>query len=219
MNSQRWVLSAVIALGVVASKDAAAQNYYAGVEVGNEHVSFNPNYSFVSGATNRSFDNEASGTGVGVLAGYRWKVAPDFSISLQGRLSTSNADWKLDLAEPASLKYAIPVTAAVSLLPTFKVSEKISLFAEGGIAMGEIEERKSAVSTSRYDVKEWQPGVVAGAGMSIAVDDQWSVHIEYRRTWYNELSYDSHLANGTHVETIRDKPIQSMLRIGLIREF
>ena len=220
MNSQRWLLSAVIALGVVVSNDARAQNYYLGIEVGNEHVSFNPDYSFVSGAANRSFDNEASGTGVGVLAGYHWKVAPNFSISLQGRLSTSNADWKLDLAEPASLEYAIPMTAAVSLLPTFQASEKISLFAEAGIAMGKIQERKSAVSTSRYDAQEWLPGVVAGAGMNIAMDEQWSVRIGYRRAWYNKLTYDSHLCQrNTCGDDSRQPDLQSMLSIGLIREF
>lgn len=79
---------------------------------------------------------------------------------------------------------AIPVNVAVSLLPTFQVSEKIALFAEAGLALGKIQERKPAVTTSMYDVRKWQSGYVSGAGMSFAVDDQWSARIGYRRTWY-----------------------------------
>jgi len=218
-NGQRWMPGAVIALCLAASNGAAAQGYYVGAEIGSEHVSFQPLYRFANGAPNLSFDDQVYGSGVGVLAGYRWKAAPDFSIALQGRLSASDAAWKLELPEPASLKYAIPVNVAVSLLPTFQVSEKIALFAEAGLALGKIQERKSAVTTSMYDVQKWQSGYVSGAGMSFAVDGQWSARIGYRRTWYKELSYDTHLANGTKVEMVSSKAVQSMTSIGLIREF
>ncbi len=50
------------------------------------------------------------------------------------------------------------------------------------------------------------------------MDDQWSIRIGYRPTWYREFSYDTHLANGTQVETVSAKKVQGMTTIGLIRE-
>ncbi len=218
-NTQRWMLCTVAALCLVAGNGMAAESYYVGVEIASEHLSFGPDISFVNGRPDRSFDDQAYGSSVGVLAGYRWKAGPDFSIALQGRLSTGDTAWKQELPEPASFKYAVPVNAAVSLLPTFHASENLALFAEVGLAMGKIQERKSAVVTSQYDVEKWQPGGVAGAGMSVAVADQWSVRIGYRRTWYQELRYNTYLADGTQVETNSSKPVQSMWNLGLIREF
>ena len=218
-NTQCWMLGTVAALGLVAWNSSAAESYYVGAEIASEHLSFGPDISFVDGRPNRSFDDQAYGSSVGVLAGYRWKARPDFSIALQGRLSASDAAWKQELLEPASFKYAVPVNTAVSLLPTFQASENLALFAEVGLAMGKIQERKSAVTTSTYDVQKWQPGGVAGAGMSVAVADRWSVRIGYRRTWYKELRYNTYLANGTQVETNSSKPVQSTWNIGLIREF
>lgn len=219
VNTRRWMLGTVAALGFVASGNSAADSYYVGAEIASEHLSFGPDISFVNGRPNRSFDDQAYGSSVGVLAGYRWKARPDFSLALQGRLSAGDAAWKQELPEPASFKYSVPVNVAVSLVPTFQASEQLALFAEAGLAMGKIQERKSAVTTSMYDVQKWQPGAIAGAGMSFAVADQWSVRIGYRRTWYKELKYNTYLANGTQVESVSSKPVQSMWNIGLIREF
>ncbi len=221
VNSQYWILGAVTAvgMGLLASNGMAAQGYYVGAEIGREHVLYQPEYSFVNGTPNESYDNKADGLGGGLLAGYLWQTGTAFSIAVQGRLSAGDAVWELDIPEPASFRYAIPVNGALSLLPTFQVSKRVALFVEVGVALGKIEERKSATATSMYDVGEWQPGGIAGAGVSFAVDDRWSVRIGYRRTWYKEFSYDTHLANGVRVETVSDQPVQGLTSIGLIREF
>ena len=221
VKSLCWILGAatLTGMGWPASNGMAAQGYYMGAEIGSEHVSYQPEYSFMNGTPNESYDNKADGLGGGVLAGYLWQTGTAFSIALQGRLSAADAVWELDIPEPASLRYAIPVNAALSLLPTFHVSKRVAFFVEVGVALGKIEERKSATTTSMYDVDEWQSGGIAGAGMNFAVDDRWSVRIGYRRTWYQEFSYDTHLADGAQVETVSDQPVQSMTSIGLIREF
>jgi hypothetical protein len=38
-------------------------------------VQLQPEYNFVSGAPNRTFDNQANGTAVGLLAGHHWLTA------------------------------------------------------------------------------------------------------------------------------------------------
>lgn len=221
MNKQYWLLAAVTTMGLGLSPTigAAASGGYLGAEVGYERVLYQPEYRFVSGAANRTFDDKADGLGGGVLAGYRWQTAEKFSIAMQGRLSASDAVWELDLPEPASFRYAIAVNAALSVLPVYHISPRVALYAEAGVALGKIEERKSAAVTSRYDVDEWQPGLIAGAGMSLAVSDHWSVRLGYRRTWYKEFRYDTHLANGTKVEEVNAKTVQSLSSIALIREF
>ncbi len=155
MNKQCWLFGAVPAmgLGLLPANDAVAKGGYLGAEVGQERVLYQPEYSFVSGAANLSFDNTAGGWGSWVLAGYRWQTGEDLAIVLQGCLSAGNAVWTIDQPEPASFCYAIPVNAALSLLPTLRLSPRVALFAEAGIALGKIEERKSATATSRYDVE------------------------------------------------------------------
>jgi opacity protein-like surface antigen len=218
-NNQRWIFVAASVLSIAASNVLAAEAYYLGAEIASDRLAFQPKYNFASGAPAETYDNKASGMNAGVLAGYRWTLSPDFSIALQGRLAGSDAKWQLETAEPASLKYSIPVNAAVSLIPTFQVSKNLSLFAEGGLALGRVQLQKSAISASMYDVQEWLTGGIAGAGVSYALDERLSVQLGYRRTWYNEVKYDTHLANGSLVETVRDKPVQSQWSIGLIRAF
>lgn len=218
-ETRRWILGAMAILCLVAWNVSIAENYYVGAEVGGEYVAFDPEVGFVSGRANVSFDDRAYGSSIGVVAGHRWKVRSDLSLAMQGRFSASDTVWKSELPEPASFEYAVPVNAAVSFLPTFHAWEKLALFAELGLAWGKIQERKSAVVTSRYDVEQWQQGGIAGAGISAALGDQWFIRIGYRRTWYKELKYDTHLADGTHVETNSSKPVQSIGSLGVIREF
>lgn len=92
----------------------------------------------------------------------------------------------------------------------------------GSVAVLGLVASSSSAAENYYagaEIAEWQPGGVAGAGTSIAVADQWSVRIGYRRTWYKELRYNTFLADGTQVETNSSKLVQSMWNLGLIREF
>ena len=213
-----WVVSVVAVLGAAASQGVAAQ-YYLGAEAGREHLSFKPEYRFVSGAPNRSFDNQADGTVGGVIGGYHWQSAPDFSLDVQGRVSVSNTAWKAELPEPASLRYDLPLAMSVSLQPAFHLSNGFSVFAETGVALGKIHERKTAVTTSMYDVVKWRPGFVAGFGMRLALDARWSLHAGYRRTWYRDHTFNTYRANGTQVETVTSRVVQSTMTMGLVRAF
>lgn len=207
-------------VGAVASPGVAAQ-YYLGAEAGHEHLSFRPEYRYLNGAPSDRYDNRASGSIAGVLGGYRWKTAKDVSLDVQGRLSVSNSEWTLALPEPAKFRYDLPVNMAVSLLPAYRLSEHFAVFAEAGLALGKIRERKSTTDAARsaYDVSRWRPGVVAGLGMSVTLDEQWSLRVGYRRTWYRNHDFDTRRTDGTRVETVTSRVVHSTTTIGLIREF
>lgn len=219
-NCWKWIVGIPALLGALASQGAAAQ-YYLGIEAGSGHLSFKPEYRFVSGAPNQTFDNQADGSVVGMIGGYHLKTAKDYSLDVQGRLSVSDNAWKLSLPEPASLRYDLPLNMAVSLLPVYRLSENFAVFAEAGLALGKIRERKSTsnVTRSSYDEDKWRPGVVAGLGMSLALDDRLTLRAGYRRTWYQDHEFDTHTANGTQVEAVTSRVLQSTTTIGLIREF
>lgn len=219
-NCRKWIGGIAALMSGLASQGVAAQ-YYLGVEAGREHLSFKPEYRFVSGAPNQTFDNRAAGSMAGVVGGYHWKTAKDFSLDVQGRLSVSNADWQLALPEPSSLRYDLPVNVAISLLPAFRVSEKITVLAEAGLALGKIRERKitTNVAMSGYDEDKWRPGIVAGFGVSLALDDRWSLRAGYRRTWYKDHDFNTYRANGSQVEAVTSRVVQSTTTIGVIREF
>ncbi|MFA5626444.1 MAG: outer membrane beta-barrel protein [Thiohalomonadaceae bacterium] len=219
LNYRRWICGVVTALGMVASQGVAAR-YYLGVEAGHEHLSSRPEYSFVSGKPNQTFDNQAHGSSIGVIGGYHWKTTKDFSLDVQGRLSVSDTTWKMTLPEPASFRYDIPVNVAISLLPSFHFTKNFAAFAEAGLALGKIRERKSTVTTSQYNIEKWRPGIVVGLGMSLALDERWSMRAGYRHTWYKNHDFNTYSAvNGMQVESVTSRVKQSMTTIGLIREF
>lgn len=220
LNYQKCMGAVVAVVGVLASQGVAAQ-YYLGVEAGHEHLDFEPKYRFVNGTPNESFENHANGAALGLLGGYHLLSTKDYALAVQGRLSVSNADWKLRLDEPASLRYDLPMNVAVSLLPTFRLSEKFSVFAEVGLALGKIREHKSTgnVNSSSYHEDKWRPGMVAGLGLSFALDERWSVRAGYRRTWYKDHDFNTYRANGTQVERVTSRVEQSSTTLALIRAF
>ena len=75
----------------------------------------------------------------------------------------------------------------ILLLSVFRLSEKFSVFAEAELALGIIRERKSInnVTLSSYDENKWRPGFVAGLGMTLTLDERWSLRDGYRQTWHN----------------------------------
>ena len=225
MLQGKWgKLAFLMCLSMLASQEVTAQSspqssFYAGVEIGHANLSFKPHYRFVNGAPDVTFDNQADGSMGGILAGYHWKSGKDYSLDLEGLLSASNASWQMALPEPASFRYDVPMNLSVSLLPSFHLTDKFAVFAQAGLALGRIRERKSAVSTSMYDVNEWRPGIVAGFGMRLTLDDRWSMRIGYRRTRYQNHEFATYLANGSQVEAVTSRVEQSATTLSLVKEF
>ena len=146
------------------------------------------------------------------LSSFRWNHCPGCA-GIRVQLGPEFA--------PSSLRYDLPVNVAISLLPAFRVSDKFTVFAEAGLALGKIRERKvtTNVAMSGYDEDKWRPGIVTGFGVSLALDDRWSLRAGYRRTWYKDHDFNTYRANGTQVEAVTSRVVQSTTIIGLIRKF
>lgn len=205
--------------GAIISQPVAAQSYV-GVEIGRENISFEPTYQFLIGGGDQSFHNRASGAVGGVVVGYRWKPAQGLSWDLHGRLSGSDNAWRLALPEEsATFRYDLPVSLSFSLAPVWQVSDKVALFAEAGLAIGRIREQKLAPITSRYDVQTWRPGLLAGLGARVALDDRWALRLGYHRIGYRAHDFDTFDATGSQVEAVRSRVTQRETTLAVIRAF
>ena len=113
------------------------------------------------------------------------------------------------------------IAALLGALTSHGAAAQYYLGVEAGLALGKIRERKATtnVTMSGYDEDKWRPGVVAGLGMSLALDERWSLRVGYRRTWYKDHDFDTYRADGTQVEAVTSRVVQSTTTIGLIREF
>lgn len=217
-TSMAWI--AVTAVTAFASPLAMA-NYYVGAEVAREHLLFKTNYSFVNGTPQDVYHNRETDTLTSVLAGYRWVSADRYALSLQGRLSVSDTNWTLSIPEPAAFRYDLPVSGAVSLLPSYRLNNKLTVFVETGLAFGQVRERKTTTNpaSSRYDESSWQPGLVAGFGVSVDLAKSWSVQAGYRRAWYGDIDYPTYDASGTQIETVSSRAVQSATSLAIVHQF
>ena len=214
-----WTLSALVIAGAIVSQPATAQSYV-GIEIGREDISFKPNYQFVNGSADQSFHNRASGAIGGLVVGHRWKPAQGLSWDLHGRLSGSDNAWRLALPEEsATFRYDLPVSLSFSMAPVWQVSDKVALFVEAGVAIGRIRERKQAPITSHYDIRTWRPGLLAGLGAHVALDDRWALRLGYHRIGYRARDFDTFDAAGRQVEAVRSRVTQRETTLALIRAF
>lgn len=212
-------LCITLAGGFLLPLGAAAEGFYGGLEVARERLRFAPEYT-VNGIPDGGFVNRATGRAGSLFAGHRWAMSPTWSLALEARLSVSDTRWRLRIPdEPASLRYDIPYSAGVTVQPTIHVSDRVSLFIEGGLALGRIQERKSGSPDSNYNERSWRPGLALGAGMNVRLGEAWSARFGYREARYREISYSSRDAGGNVVERIRDKPEQSSWYLGVLRSF
>lgn len=217
MNPRHLVTATVCAL---AASQAAAGTSYFGAELSRERLKFKPHYYLLDGTPDGSFTNRARGTGGALFAGHRWSFGPAFSLAVEARLAANDAKWTLRLPdEPATFRFSIPLSAGLVLQPTAHLSDRVSVYAEGGVATAQVRERKSAAATSAFNVSRWRNGTVLGAGVNVQVSEGWSARLGYRESRYAAVRYTARLNDGTPVERIRDRPIQTGWYLGLSRTF
>lgn len=214
------LLHGALAAATLLAGPALADGYYAGVEGARERLRFEPHYYEADGTPDGSFVNRARGRAGALFGGHRWTLSPDFSLAVEARLATSDTRWRLRIPdEPASLRYDIPYSASLTLQPAWHFNERVALFAEAGIALGRIHERKWDSPASTYDERRWRPGAVLGVGLSLRLGDAWSARLGYRETRYRTLRYEGRDGGGNVIERIHDKPRQAAWHLGLMRHF
>lgn len=204
----------------LATGHVAAGTSYFGVELSRERLKFEPHYYLLDGTPDGSFTNRARGTGGALFGGHRWSLGSAFSLAVEARLAANDAKWTLRLPdEPATFRYSVPLSAGLVLQPTAHLSDQVSVYAEGGVAMAQVRERKSAPATSAYNVSRWRNGTILGAGVNVKVGEGWTARLGYRESRYAAVRYTARLSDGTPVERIRDKPVQTGWYLGLARTF
>jgi hypothetical protein len=62
-------------------------------------------------------------------------------------------------------------------------------------------------------------GLPTGVGVGCEFADGWEATLAFRRASYEEFGYKSHLPDGIHWESIRDKPYADTVSVGLSRRW
>jgi len=203
------------------SIEGKAQGWFAGVEGGYIKHEFNPKYTFVGGGS-AEFHDTSDGLELGLVAGYDFAVAERFSLLTQFRGAWNNSEWTLFLpGEPARFKYDNPVTLGLSAQPTFKISDKLGIFAELGILEGKFNEEKRSPSSIRssYDFSDWIFGYTLGGGISYRFTDALECRLGYRKTIYNDFSYAARFPSGSRRSTVRDEPESESFTLSFLYRF
>jgi len=212
-------LCAGLAAGLLTASAAQAEGFYGGFEIARERLRFSPHYYTPSGDPDNRYVNRAHGIAGTLCAGRRWTLSERWSLAGEARLNRSDTRWRERLGEPAALRYDIPYSAEIAVLPTWHATPRVALFLDAGIALGRIRERKADSPLSTYDERHWRAGLMLGAGMEVRLGEAWSVRAGYRRTRYRSMDYSTHDAGGAVVEHVRDRPQQSRWYAGLTRRF
>lgn len=229
LNQNTTLLVSLLLVGLCLSAQAAEENAvsasgnaaYVGLESQAINHTFEPGYRFANGSPNTNYTNNSYGFGLNLLAGYTFDLSDLTSLAVQVHGGGNNLSWDLNLPAPGHIKYEIPYTYGLSLLPSLRVSDKFSLVAEVGFNRGYIRQQKSTVSQTEglYNFTQWTNGYTLGAGVMYDFNQKWHFSLLYHRTAYNKFSYDTHLQNGARAETVRDAPRVSSVGLSVTYSF
>jgi opacity protein-like surface antigen len=228
MNRQTvsWLLvrfPGLVAAGLLVSAGApvrAGEGWFVELGAGHGKQSFEPLYHYVDGGTPDQFKNDDAGFAGSLRLGHQQRLADRFGLGLSAEFIYQGANWTLTLPdEPADFDYEIPYTFSLSLQPDWELTPDWRVFAELGLAYGQVRERKQSPRTSQYDAEEWLTGLVLGAGVSYRLSDQTDLSLSYRQIRYEDLQYRSYWMDGTHAETIEDSPRADLTLLSLRYRF
>ena len=216
----RQLLPALILF--IAADQAQAEGWFGGIETGYIEHKFSPLYSFPSGGADSSFTNNADGFELGLVGGYTFDISERFTIPVQARGTWNDSKWTLYLDnEPAWFSYEIPFTLGLNTQPTFMITDRLGVFVELGVLTGQINEEKNSPSSDRssYDYSEWTLGYDLGGGVSYRFSESLEARLSYRKTWFENFSYEGRLPSGQVRERISDEPESQSLTLSLLFRF
>jgi len=196
--------------------------WYFGMEGGYIQHKFNPHYTPTDGSGSFDFTDRSEGTEMGLVAGYGFGLNERFSLLAQLRGSWNNSEWNYNLlSEPARFKYDNPFNFELSAQPTFKLTNKLGIFATLGIVSGLFNEEKTSGSPTEgdYDARDWLFGHTLGGGISYQITNSLECRLSLRKSFYDELTYRDFLPSGGQKNFISDKPETQTLSLAFIYSF
>jgi len=209
------ILIQVLIMGLmVCTGSAQAGSFYTGAEIGYASHRFKPEYDYTYDRPNSGFVNMAYGSEIGWIGGYRFNLNDQIAAGVQGRFGINTAEWSVDTPSPSQLNYRISPVAVISFQPDIAVTKTLSLMLEAGIGQGLIKEKKDAPSSSRYDFSDWTTGYLAGVGLKYHFVAGVSFFVMYRYMAYDKIDYQTFLPDGTHWETVSDRPSSTTISLG-----
>ena len=211
--------AAALALAPLALAPANAYaQFFAGAEASYAETIFRPEYDYAYDRPSSRFKDTAYGIEADLVGGYRFQLAPAFSLGLAGTLGLSDARWhKHSASSNYDLRYAMPGRAFLSLEPSFHLARQFRIFGEIGAGAGYVEQSKTSDTASRYDESRWLWGYRLGGGIGYEFLPGWECSLAFRHSAYESFGYASHLPDGTHWESIRDKPYANGYAVRLTR--
>ncbi len=193
---------------------AAAQDHawYVGGSVSAQGTRFTPRLTYYDGdeldvGNTDEFVNRATGPQLNLLAGQRFRLGRRFSLAYQGAIGVNWFEWTLSLPdEPAELRYALPFTALLTVVPEVHLGDRVAVFGEFGGGTGRVREIKTSPTSSAYDVRVFRPVVAGGGGLRFTINDRIDAFLQYQHLWYSSLDFDTFTAAGERSERIDDAP-------------
>ncbi len=199
---------------------AGSGSWFLGVDAAYVEQTFRPYYTYASSDSSPDqFYNHSFGQSFGLHGGYRRHLFERMNLALQARMAFNNPEWELETDEPASLKYRIPYTHGLCLVPGFAVCSRVTIFAEAGVGQGCIQQTKESSSTTEYNNTKWAAAYVLGGGIRIAMGLNFELQLSYRQTVFEHYGFDSNLPDGTVAEHIVNDNYSAEWLMGLSRTF
>lgn len=210
-------LVAVVAGSWLAGSPVQAQ-HYTRLDVGYAETTYRAEYDFAYDRPNKTYRNDAYGVEVDVVHGYRFAVSERISLGVAGSIGYTDTRWSKRTAD-YHIVYDIPAQAFVLLEPALELTSRVRVFAELGGGAGYVTEEKTATPAdeSRYDESGAAWAYRLGAGVGCMISEKWEASLAYRHTAYESFCYESHLADGTLWETVKDSPYMDSVVFSLTR--
>lgn len=103
--------------------------------------------------------------------------------------------------------------------PRLVIAEPFSIFLEGGVQWGYIEQQKNGPLTDGYDVNQWRFGYVLGGGVEVDIEDWIAVRFNFRHVWYDSYDFQSVTALGAPIWNVSDAPQANSLSLAAVLRF
>lgn len=110
--------------------------------------------------------------------------------------------------------YEIPFSCDLLIRPRLSLPAKFSVFGEAGLRYAYLDIKKESASSTRYSIREWTPGFVAGGGLQYDALPHLCFNVFYRYARLAARKTSSAFPDGMPWERVGIKSQTQSLGIG-----